>query len=537
VSTFNELIDFTRSTTGTYLDSVVYGEELVVNNAFNDTTAWYEPRNSSTISAVSNKLRSTADSAATFGGATTLAGLTVGKKYKIQGTASSNNSSAIVRIRVGIPQDLGSAYIEITQLTGSVTASTYFIATAETMHVGTIVTGHNGGDYVEFDAGFSVKEITGGQVSGTPLLRTAAINEPRLEYDAQGNALGLLIEEARTNLLEYSNQANQLSYSADGATTGVDTTEVTSLAGSGTVIKLNKTSGGKGFARVSYGSTTNAQTLSAFVKKGTARYIGFRQLAVASTHTTFDLETNTWVQTAGSTSRGYEDYGNGWLRLWVVSDDSDSKVWASLCIANSGGAENNSETGTVYVYGIQRETGLFPTSYIPTSGSAVTRVVDSAVATLSDFYYRQKNGSMVVEFTSKYDESAGLVKRVCEIGNTVTSDNRIMTYVKTDETRLSSQVWDNDDNEFSKTLTTSVPNGTGVYSKVALAWETNNAHAAFDGDLVGSADTDVSLTQTRDTLGIMRSTTGTTNSLTGHIKSIQYYPLRVADAKLETLTS
>ena len=36
MSTFNELIDFTRSTTGTYLDSVVYGDELVTNGDFND---------------------------------------------------------------------------------------------------------------------------------------------------------------------------------------------------------------------------------------------------------------------------------------------------------------------------------------------------------------------------------------------------------------------------------------------------------------------------------------------------------------------
>ena len=34
MSTFNELIDFTRSTTGTYLDSVVYGDELVTNGTF-----------------------------------------------------------------------------------------------------------------------------------------------------------------------------------------------------------------------------------------------------------------------------------------------------------------------------------------------------------------------------------------------------------------------------------------------------------------------------------------------------------------------
>ena len=54
----------------------------------------------------------------------------------------------------------------------------------------------------------SVKEVIGGQVSGTPLLRTAAINEPRLEYDASGNPLGLLIEEARTNLVTQSEFAS-----------------------------------------------------------------------------------------------------------------------------------------------------------------------------------------------------------------------------------------------------------------------------------------------------------------------------------------
>ena len=144
---------------------------------------------------------------------------------------------------------------------------------------------------------------------------------------------------------------------------------------------------------------------------------------------------------------------------------------------------------------------------------------------------------MAVEFTSKYNASTELFKRVCEIGNTNTSANRIMTYVKTNETRLSSSVYDNTNPKYGATLTTSLPNGTGVYSKAAMAWETNNAHAALDGDLVGNTDTDVSLTQTRDTLGIMRSPTGTNDTLTGHIKSIQYYPLRVADAKLETLTS
>ena len=64
----------------------------------------------------------------------------------------------------------------------------------------------------------SVKEVIGGQVSGTPLLRTAAINEPRLEYDASGNPLGLLIEEARTNKATYSQDFTHSSWNKSDVT-------------------------------------------------------------------------------------------------------------------------------------------------------------------------------------------------------------------------------------------------------------------------------------------------------------------------------
>ena len=40
MSTFNELIDFTRSTTGTYLDSVVYGDEVAPALDFNVGNNW-----------------------------------------------------------------------------------------------------------------------------------------------------------------------------------------------------------------------------------------------------------------------------------------------------------------------------------------------------------------------------------------------------------------------------------------------------------------------------------------------------------------
>ena len=378
----------------------------------------------------------------------------------------------------------------------------------------------------------SVKEVIGGQVSGTPLLRTAAVDEPRLEYDAQGNALGLLIEEGRTNLMTQSNIESAY-WGGGGVATLTNRNDNALGFFNGTTIA----SGGVNWHRAvrSVTLTENVSyVLTCFYKEGTSGKFRFELRTNNNSSSIIGIIGSVNVTSqAGGALELLSDEAYGDVRKlsakWTPNYTGSAQIGL--------GPDSFTSGETVIGYGVQVETGAFPTSYIPTSGSTVTRAVDSAVATLSDFYYRQKNGSMVVEFTSKYDESAALFKRVCEIGNTGTSDNRIITYVKTDETRLSSQVWDNTVFQSGTTLTSSLPNGTGVYSKAAYAWETNNAHSAFDGDLVGGVDTSVSLTQTRDTLGIMRSPTGTAATLTGHIKSIQYYPLRVADAKLETLTS
>ena len=357
------------------------------------------------------------------------------------------------------------------------------------------------------------RSTTGTYLGSDGLLKTAAVDEPRLEYDAQGNSLGLLIEEARTNLLLRSQEFDDDYWSKSAS------------------VIANQATAPDG--------TTTADEITFPVQNSNVRSPDLITTAgVTATVSVWlkNVDGNTTLRLRGSTSGGTYlqniTITNEWARYTATfTHDGTNDIKFAL---QDGNASN---LGSVLIWGAQVEEGAFPTSYIPTSGSTVTRAVDSAVATLSDFYYRQKNGSMVVEFTSKYDESAALFKRVCEIGNTNTSANRIVIYVKTDETRAYSQVWDNNVFQAGAILTSSLPNGTGVYSKAALVWETNNAHAAFDGDLVGSADTSVSLTQTRDTLGIMRSTTDTANTLTGHIKSIQYYPLRVADAKLETLTS
>ena len=230
---------------------------------------------------------------------------------------------------------------------------------------------------------------TGATISGAP----------RFDHDpVTGESLGLLIEEERTNLISLSNQANALQ--VVGPTTSSDTTEESSPTGSGTVVKLDKNGSGQGFARFNYAAVTYSQTFSVFVKKGTARYVGLRMLSSPSTHTTFDLENNNWVVTTGSTSRGYQQYENGWVRLWIVNDNTDSKAWASVAIVNSGGAESNTVSGTLYAFGFQREQGSFPTSYIPTTGSTVTRSPD--IATIEGNKFAKTN---LLTYSERFDQS------------------------------------------------------------------------------------------------------------------------------------
>jgi hypothetical protein len=138
----------------------VFGSEEITNNVFNDATDWSSPRFSSTISGVGNKLRATATGGGTFGSVTTISSLVVGESYLVSMNASGNNSSAIIRARVSDESALGAGLVVDEQASGAVAIALPFIATATTMYVGTIVTGHDAGDYVEIDAGISVLSVT-----------------------------------------------------------------------------------------------------------------------------------------------------------------------------------------------------------------------------------------------------------------------------------------------------------------------------------------------------------------------------------------
>jgi hypothetical protein len=531
-----DLITFTRSTTGTYLDSVKYGDELITNGTFDTDSDWSDPQNNWTISDGVASMATTPSYTPFFQYGL---GTEQGKRYVLTFDVIALDGN--LKVDTCFPDG------------GGIGNDTYYVVSTTGRHTW-YFTGATGSDGIGMSRhtvassctidNVSVKEIIGNQgTSGEPLLRTADTNEPRIEYDADGNLKGLLIEEQRTNNLPHSNNA---SYLARGAPiSGENSYEVQAPSNTETVIKLNKTGSGYGYARFSYPTLTSAQTFSVFVKKGTARYVGLRQLSTAGSHlhTTFDLETNTWVQTGYSDSRGYQDYGDGWLRLWVT-DNSNTKSWASVAIVGADGNENNGQTGTLYVYGFQREAGSFPTSYIPTSGSTVTRTSEQASLNASLFEYNGNEGTTVIEFdkanwayTTTFprayswghgSQSVDILNDVYNYGNSPPNSGKIRFRV--------------DDSSGNAVFGANFINGSenDNTAKVAIALKDNYMSIAWKGtvvftDTTGNPAIDL-VTKLHIGSKFIETTSVVNDYINGHIKSIKYYPVRLTNNQLKALT-
>ena len=533
MSTFNELIDFTRSTTGTYLDSVVYGPELITNGDFATDSDWIKTGN---LTAISNGTATIGETAGN-GSIRQEDALIAGKSYIVKFNITAvSSASAFLAFRNDEFSSVGSAVISFGSSLSVATYSKVFVAT------GSIVNFTVGGGNSSLTiANVSVKEIIGGQVSGTPLLRTAASNEPRLEYDASGNPLGLLIEEARTNLfinsipnsgwlISNTTLSFNVAESPDGQATAGLFAETATVGA-----HMTYQSGGFNFV----GGT--AYTSSVYVKANTATSCqltttssGFGTTAYAN----FDLSNGTLGTTGASATSSIQEIGNGWYRISMTAT-------AGTSVSGSGGfiALNNNNPSapriplyagdtsqSIYVWGNQVETGSFPTSYIPTSGSTVTRAADVASLPVERFAYNDTKGSVVVSARPLQVGDPSGSQALLEIGTA--NRSKIYLFARLAGTSQSRFLANNGSNQADLRSSDFVG---GSLSKMSAGWAVNNFAMSMDGgaavvDTAGAVMTGCTI------MGIGTLAIPSTNLINGHIKQIQYFPKRLSNEELELLT-
>ena len=172
----------------------------------------------------------------------------------------------------------------------------------------------------------------------------------------------------------------------------------------------------------------------------------------------------------------------------------------------------------------------FPTSYIPTSGSAVTRTADIASLPVERFAYNQAQGSLV--FYSKLfaeDNTSQFIYALsAEAGN---SNNTIRLYDSGTDNRLISNIRTNAANVATFNI-----DSTAFDSpfKVFQSYKVNDFSAGIDGAVSGVDTGGAVPVNIKQWNFFSAQDSGSVAS--GHIKSIQYYPKRLSNTELELLT-
>ena len=228
---------------------------------------------------------------------------------------------------------------------------------------------------------------------------------PRLDYHnpdspTPNSCPNLLLEPSRTNVFTDSEYFNGADWILQDAT--ITNNAAISPEGVQNASLYTSASELYDFVRqnISFVSGTT-YTYSVFAKAGTSALItlGYNSAAFGSGQSaTFDLSDGTYTLGSANPIVTMEDYGNNWWRCSITATATATMSRTTGFSSSASGAVT-----TMYIYGAQLESGSYPTSYIPTYGSAAQRSSDSCSKTGVADLVGSQNGTIFLDFV--YDNN------------------------------------------------------------------------------------------------------------------------------------
>jgi len=336
------------------------------------------------------------------------------------------------------------------------------------------------------------------RVDENGLIEEVLVNVPRIDYTG-GGCPHILIEPQRTNLITYSEDFSQSYWTKSGVTVSLETT-------------IKSPNGGYNAYKISSGTSGNLNRIAGVT--GQTKSIFVR--TVSGTGTIGVLSYN-----GGSAST--QNITEEWQRFDVLANtgDTDGTTFFAVDFRNSTLAE-------VLIWGAQLENGLNVTSYIPTSGSTVTRNQDIISRDGIGSLVNSEEGVVFLEMAALINGgsyrsislSDGTNTNVLEIDFAPTSNRLEVYFIINGVSYLSP-------NSYTIVQTD--------YNKIAFSWEENNLKLYVNGiELVN----DLTATLLPNKFNKLKFTTSNGSfPFNGKVKQLQVYTTALTDSQLAALTS
>jgi hypothetical protein len=223
------------------------------------------------------------------------------------------------------------------------------------------------------------------RVNKEGLIEVVSNDVPRIDYtDSTEGAL--LLENSATNLITYSSNLSNLSKVSLGTASLPSTTANYAIAPDGTMTATRV------IFDLNGGTTSNDRSL-------------LRQSIPLNDDYYFSI----YVKSTNSNEQKVMWHDGGELVTEIVTNEwkritYDARVGVRYGgIALNGNA--NLDVSDILVWGFQVEEGSYPTSYIPTSGSSVTRQADTANGSGNSEVFNDSEGVLFADIAAKADST------------------------------------------------------------------------------------------------------------------------------------
>ena len=359
-------------------------------------------------------------------------------------------------------------------------------------------------------------------------------NLPRVDY-TDGTS-SLLVEPQRTNLVTYSEDFSQWSSKIN-----IDVTLNSETSPDGVVnatfINENN-SNAQHFIGQSL-SITNGQdiSISVYAKKNQRDVLQISpsgNYLSPSGYANYDLNNGLVTASGGGVTAEIEGLTNGWFRCVAkfTANNTASGTTAfflqNSTTASRGSSYDGDGTSGLYMWGAQTEIGSYATSYIPTSGSTVTRNQETYTKTGISDKINSTEGVLFAEIAALSDDGTSRLIGLSD----GTSTKRINIYYDTSSNSIYGLLL----NSSVQGITSFTLSDSTNFAKIAFKYKENDFALWVNGTEV---DTDSSgTTFTSDTLNKLSfDRADGVAPFFGKVKQLQVFKTALSDSELATLTT